>query len=247
MLRSVKEIIGYDILAKDGEIGKVHDFYFDTEEWEIRYLVVDTGPWILGRKVLISPVALEQPVWIAQKFPVNLTREQVENSPDIDTEKPVSRQQQRAIHEYFRWPSYWQNPFSSSPAAVTTMQNEMVSVKEKLAEDTDAHLRKAKEVIGYNVEGRDESIGKVDDFILDDENWVLRYLVLDAGSIMQEKKVLIAPFWISWVRYDNKEVSIDLTKQMIEDSPAFDHNTPIQREYEEVLYDFYGRPYYWID
>jgi hypothetical protein len=254
MLRSLSELFGYKILALDGEIGKVHDFYFDDEEWEIRYLVVDTGPWVLGRKVLISPLALGKPDWLAQKFPVNLTRAQVENSPDIDTDKPVSRQQQEALHEHFNWPVYWTNPFTTSHATYAYVKAELEAVREKEAieaakekqAEMDTHLRRAKEVIGYGVEGRDNGLGSVEDFILEDENWILRYMVLDAGGLIEDKRVLIAPFWIQWIRYDNKQVFIDLPKQDIMDSPPFDPTEPLNREYEEVLYDFYGRPYYWI-
>lgn len=244
MLRSLKELYGYKILALDGETGKVHDFYFDDQEWEIRYLVVDTGPWILGRKVLISPAALGQPDWMGQQFPVNLRREEIENSPDINTDKPVSRQQQKALHEYFRWPAYWALPHSTTPPVAVAVNLKTETKIE--GEQVDTHLRKAKEVLGYQVEGRDATLGKVDDFILDDDTWNLRYLVLDTSDDIDNKKTLIAPFWINWIRFDDQEVFIDLEKQMIQDSPAFNPYQPINREYEEILYDYHGRPYYWI-
>jgi sporulation protein YlmC with PRC-barrel domain len=249
MLRSLKELYGYKILALDGEIGSVHDFYFDDQEWEIRYLVVDTGPWILGRKVLISPGALGQPDWMGQQFPVNLKRDEIENGPDIDTDKPVSRQQQSALHSYFNWPLYWATPFSTGPMPATyaALQAEKEAVKEKEAEDMDTHLRRAQEVIGYQIEGRDGVLGKVDNFIIDDENWTIRYVVNDTVDLSVGKKVLIAPdFWVKSIRFDEKQVFIDLTTQVIMDSPEFDPTRPLNREYEEVLYDFHGRPYYWI-
>jgi len=252
MLRSLKELYGYKILALDGDIGKVHDFYFDDESWIVRYLVVDTGPWILGRKVLISPLALGQPDWMARKFPVSLTRDDVKNSPDVNTEYPVSRQQQEALHNYFSWPAYWATPYTSSPAlsAAIDAEIEMSQVGEAVAEKTeievDKHLRMAREVLSYNVAGRDGHLGKVDKFILDDQTWDLRYLLLKTGILPDDKQVLIAPFWIKWIRYENKEVFVDLKKQVIRDCPGFDPNQPIQRDYEEVLYDYYGKPYYWI-
>jgi sporulation protein YlmC with PRC-barrel domain len=252
MLRSLKELYGYDILALDGEIGEVHDFYFDDEEWTVRYMVVDTGPWILGRKVLIAPVSLGQPDWTEKKFPVNLTREQIEDSPDIDTEQPVSRQQQIALHEHFRWPIYWGFPATAAaaPSVYTGLRSESRADQaeaEQIANETDSHLRRAKEVIGYHIEGRDGGLGKVDDFILDDENWIVRYLVLDTSSrLLEAKKVLIAPFWIQSISFADAQVDIDLTRQMIKGSPAFDPAMPINREYEEVIYDYHGRPAYWI-
>jgi sporulation protein YlmC with PRC-barrel domain len=252
MLRSLKELFGYSILALDGEIGKVHDIYFDDENWVLRYLVVDTGPWILGRKVLISPVALGQPDWMVQKFPINLSREDIEKSPEIDSEKPVSRSEQKALHEYFSWPAYWAAPLAYTQTVRTVMKSELQDLKEKdeqkvaaVKTEPETNLRRAKEVIGYQVKGRDDRLGKVADFILDDATWDLRYLVLDTkGS--GDKKVLIAPFWIKWIRFDEKKVFIDLNNEVITDSPGFDPNQPIQRDYEEVLYDYYGRPYYWV-
>jgi uncharacterized protein YrrD len=248
MLRSLRELNGYTILALDGEIGSVHDFYFDDQEWAIRYLVIDTGPWILGRKVLISPEALGQPDWMGQKFPVNLDRDEIEYSPEIDTDKPVSMQQQKALHDFFNWPAYWATPFSTAPMPAIYGANQPAkeTVKEKEVEEMDPNLRRAQEVIGYQVDGRDSVLGKVDDFILDDQDWILRYLVLDSGALVKDKKVLIAPFWIRWIRHDEKQVYIDLREQTIKDSPAFDHTQPLNREYEEVLYDFHGRPHYWI-
>ncbi|MEW5872483.1 MAG: PRC-barrel domain-containing protein [Chloroflexota bacterium] len=257
MLRSLKELYGYNILALDGEIGKVHDFYFDDEEWTVRYLVVDTGPWIFGRKVLVAPLALGRPDWIGHRFPVNLTREQVEDSPDIDTDRPVSRQQQQYLHEYFHWPMYWNltGVPPTAPAVYPAVHDEARKAQaeaEPITQETDSHLRRAREVIGYQVEGRDERLGKVGDFILEDEGWILRYLVLDTDAWntdawnMQAKKVLIAPFWIQSITYEDSQVQIDLTRQIIMDSPGFDPKTTINREYEEVLYDYHGRPYYWI-
>jgi hypothetical protein len=101
VLRSSKILIGYDILAQDGKIGKVHDFYFDDDQWTIRYLVVDTGPWILGRKVLISPEAVGRPDWITKNFPVDLTRQQVKDSPEIDADLHISRQQELTLSEHY--------------------------------------------------------------------------------------------------------------------------------------------------
>jgi hypothetical protein len=185
---------------------------------------------------------------------VNLRRDQIENSPEIDTEKPVSRQQQTVLHEYFNWPLYWTTPFSGLPAAKFPVKSgqgatenfEPVKTTEKQNDELGSHLRQARQVIGYDIQGRDGSFGNVDDFILDDENWKIRYLVMETSSPVENKKVLISPFWIKSLRADDGEVNIDLTKQMIIDCPPFDPETPINREYEEVLYDYYGKPHYSI-
>ena len=103
MFRSTKELFGYQILAQDGEIGKVYDLYFDDDDWLTRYLVVDTGPWILGRRVLLVPDCLGQPDWTNETFPVDLTRKQIKESPEINTALPISKQQQISLHRYYRW------------------------------------------------------------------------------------------------------------------------------------------------
>jgi sporulation protein YlmC with PRC-barrel domain len=253
MLRSLKELFGYDIQAVDGEIGNVADFYFDESEWETRYLVINTGPWILGDKVLIAPVALGKPTWSEERLPVNLSREQIMESPSVSTALPISKQQQIALHEYYRWPAYWTSatPFSTSPVSTAAS----LSLKDALPEDPqrkvvermmeeNASLRSAKEVIGYTVMGEDGKLGQVDDMILDDETWKLVYLVLDTSKPLQKgKQTLIAIPWAKWISYKDREVRIDLTRQIIEDSPPYDPETPITRSFEEVLYDYHGRPY----
>jgi sporulation protein YlmC with PRC-barrel domain len=253
MLRSLKELFGYDIQAADGEIGKVNDFYFNEKEWTTRYLVIDTGPWFLGDKVLVVPSALGKPNWAAESFPVDLTREQIKESPNVNTALPISKQKQIALHEYFRWPSYWNTaaPISTSalPSVTPTFKNDTPEKdhKRKVFEhmmQQNATLRSAKEVIGYRVKGEDGGLGRVDDIILDDETWKLVYLVLDTSSILQNgKKTLIAIPWIKWISYKGQEVQLELRQQIITESPPYDPETPITRSYEEVIYDYHGRPY----
>lgn len=242
MLRSIKSMFGYIILAKDGDIGKVHDFFFDDEKWTIRYLVVDTRYWLPGRKVLISPVALGQPDWDSMRFPVHLTKEQVENSPDIDTDKPFSRQQQIDLHTYYGWPYYWPvgGYFVPPPLSPPTKR-----VKKKPQREMgDPHLRSTKEVTGYHIGATDGGIGHVEDFISEDEDWVIRYMVVDTKNWLPGRKVLISPQWIERVSWNEKKVHVDLSREAVKNSPEYDEAAPVNREYEVRLYDYYGRPTY---
>lgn len=247
MLRSIKALRGYTIAARDGEIGHVHEFYFDDASWILRYLVVDTGPWLFGRKVLISPVALAQPEWGLERFPVLLTKEQVENSPSIDLDAPVSRQQELELHRYYGWPVYWSgpgapvgpgavaiDPIEAAPGAPATQQ-----------EEGDPHLRSTREVIGYHIEARDGEFGEVEDFIVDDVAWIIRYMVIDTRAWLPGRKVLISPRWIEEVDWIETKVSVDLPQETIKNSPEYNPKAPVNREYEERLYDYYGRPAYW--
>ncbi|MEO8053096.1 MAG: PRC-barrel domain-containing protein, partial [Acidobacteriota bacterium] len=107
MLRKAKDLSGYKLAASDGEIGKVKEFYFDDQSWTVRYLVADTGGWLSGRQVLISPYALDPANEGRNVIPVDLTKHQIEKSPSLDSNKPVSRQYELEYYPYYGWPGYW--------------------------------------------------------------------------------------------------------------------------------------------
>jgi sporulation protein YlmC with PRC-barrel domain len=249
MLRSIADLNGYTIRTTDDEIGHVSDIYFDDEAWTVRYLVVDIGNWLLGRKVLISRLALGQPDWETQQFPVGLSRQQVEDSPEIDLARPVSRQHELELHEYYRWPLYWSVPggvyyVGAAPSA----DDEPEAADDESAangQQDDAHLRSAQEVSGYYIQALDGEIGHVEDFIVDDDVWVIRYLVIDTQNWWPGKKVLISPLWIDRVDWARAQVQVTLSREGIRNAPEYDPSLPVNRAYEAKLYDYYGRPRYW--
>lgn len=243
MLRSAKELHSYVVHATDGDIGRMEAFLFDELTWDIRYLVCDIGIWLPGRRVLIAPAALGVPHYETRMFPVQLTREQVENSPDIDTDMPVSRQQEVALHRYYGWPVYWgaMAPVGTAPLPPPVIE----MAQDAEASQGDAHLHSTHEVIDYYIEARNGDIGHVDDFIVDDEGWSIRYMAVDTRNWWPGKKVLVAPQWITEIRWGDSRVHVDMTREQIKDSPEFDPAAPVNREYEERLFDYYGRPKYW--
>jgi sporulation protein YlmC with PRC-barrel domain len=246
MLRSLKEVEGYTILATDGEVGSVEDFYFDDQYWTVRYLVVDTGGWLSGRRVLLTPLAVERPDWGTGTLPVALTKDQVENSPDIDLDKPVSRQREVGLHDHYGWAYYWAD--LSTPATAVTTPPPPAMAEERAEterEKGDPHLRSVDEVTGYDIQARDGEIGHVEDFIADDETWIMRYLVVDTRDWLPGKKVLVAPAWVRMVNWADADVHVDLLRETIKNSPEYDPAAPVNRAYEERLYDYYGRPRYW--
>jgi len=252
MLRSVQEWKEYAIQATDGDIGHVDQFFFDDEQWTIRYLVVDTGGWLSGRRVLISPIALGQTDWSEHRLPVKLTRQQVENSPDIDTDQPVSRQQEIGYYQYYGWPAYWGGPYLWGPAMypglpAVPLPGEPAAEPPRGSKELreDPHLRSTAEVIGYRIHARDGEIGHVEDFIVDDRSWAIRYIVVDTGSWWPGKKVLLPPQWIGRVSWVDATVEVDLDRDTIKNGPEWDPDTPIRRDYEERLYGYYRRPGYW--
>jgi hypothetical protein len=250
MLVNINKLHGYTIQATDGDIGTVRTWYFDDLSWVIRYLVVDTGTWLPGKRVLIAPEAVGQPDIMAETLVVKLTREQVENSPDIDTDKPVSRQQQIALHAYYAWSEYWAGDALVAEAAMARPGIPLppppsVSPEPVEIERGDPHLQSMREVIGYYIEASDGSIGHVEDFIVDTTSWHIRYMVVDTRNWLPGKKVLVAPTWISRINWADAQVHVDLTQDSIKQSPQWDPQSPIQRQYEEQLFKHYDRPRYW--
>jgi len=254
MLRSALQLRGYHVHATDGEIGKAKDFYFDDVHWGVRYLVIDTGTWLPGRRVLISPVSLGQPDWMKNAFPVALTRDEIMNSPGLDSDKPVSRQQESELVDYYNWPMYWtpaalpEGPFGGGqpvPGMRVGERENPVTAREQ--PEGDPHLRSMREVAGYHIQAQDGRIGHIEDFIVDDEDWRVRYLVIDTRNWIPGRRVILAPDW--FVRFDWREslAHTGLTKATIKDAPPYDQSQPVNRDYEGQLHDYYGRPAYWTE
>ena len=171
MLNKVKTLKGYRLDSLDGEIGKVKEFYFDDTYWTIRYLVADTGNWLSDRLVLISPNALLAVNREAQNIAINLTKKQIEDSPPLESDKPVSRQYEKAYHIYYGWPMYWMGPYGWGPYPYIVHDRYAFSRDEAEKKEWDPHLRSTNAVSGYHIQASDGEIGNVEDFIVDDETW----------------------------------------------------------------------------
>jgi uncharacterized protein YrrD len=214
MLHSIQQRYGEKLRATDGEIGHVRDFYFDDKTWTIRYLVADTGGWLSGRQVLISPHALGHLYPNGKVLLVNLTREQIEKSPSIDEHKPVSRQHEEEYHRYYGYPYYaetWplgglaEYPVVAPPPPPTAAKTHGV----------DSHLRSTRVVKGYKVEATDGAIGQVTDFLVSGRNWVIRKIVVESGYWYSAKEIHIPSENISRISYNQSTVYVDLTKAAI--------------------------------
>ncbi len=254
MLRCLRDLEGYTVSATDGDIGSVVNFLLDDERWTIRYLVAEpggraqTGGFFEGRRVLISPVSFRHADWSTRRFHVALTMAKVKNSPSIDVDLPVSRQHERDYYRYYGYPHYWGYSglwgMGACPGQLAASEWSKV-LAEHPEESGDVHLRSAGEVRGYTIQGSDEPIGHVEDFIVDDKTWAIHYLVIDTSNWWFGKKVLIAPQWASRVSWGERSVYVHMSRQEIKNSPEWNPNAAVNREYEVRLYDYHGRPAYW--
>ncbi|EEF59920.1 PRC-barrel domain-containing protein [Pedosphaera parvula] len=226
MLHSVKNLHGYKLEALDGEIGHVTGFYFDDKDWVVRYLVADTGSWMSGHKVLISPYAIGNIYPAGKLLEVNLTRERIENSPSIDTELPVARQHERDYFRYYNWPIYWGGPglWGLNPAPIIPpMWQAQHPDEEEQVSEANSHLRSTQEVTGYQLQALDGEIGHVEDFLIDEVNWAIRHLIVTTGHSWSGKNVLIPPQAIDKVSWAESKVFVHLTLSEIQHEPEFDH------------------------
>jgi sporulation protein YlmC with PRC-barrel domain len=251
MLRSLKTLEGYHVSATDGGVGKVSDFFVDDQRWVIRYLVVDTGGFWKGpHRVLISPVGFRRVDWSTRTLHLAMTRSKIKGSPSVDAHEPLSRRFEREHFHYYGWSPYWAFGGSMdwgiglSPSVLASSARSKAS-EPKEQESGDPHLRSIHELLGYRVEGNDGAIGDVDDFIVDDAAWSIRYLVVDTSNWWFGNKVLVAPRWTDKIGWLERTVYLSLPRETIKHSPQLHANDPVNREYEERLYDYYGRPVYW--
>jgi hypothetical protein len=243
MLRSLKEIMGYRIAARDGEIGKVADFYFDDATWHVRYVVAATGGRLSGRQVLFSPLSVGQPDHVHRTLPVTLTVQQVADSPPVDSDLPVSRQHEIKLASYYNWPPYW--GAAGMPVAGPGLATVPDFAVERVDHPGDPHLRSVEAVSTYSIQATDKAIGHVVDFIAETEGWCIRYMVAATRDFLPGRKVLVAPDWLTKVDWANRVVHVNLTSEQLRGCEEFDPSRPVNREIELRLYDYYGRPKYW--
>ncbi|MFP4199440.1 MAG: PRC-barrel domain-containing protein [Halanaerobium sp.] len=258
MLRKLKNLKGFTIHGRNGDLGKAKDFYFDQHRFVMRYLVVDTGNWLKHKKTLISTDSFEQINYKNQEIVVNLTAEELEAGPDIENNKPVSRVMEEKVVKHFDWPIYWASPHPTDGPAVETgsiMREKLLNFdnltdeeKQKKEMEVESNLRSFNEIRGYHIQAQDKEFGHLEDLFVDEENWVIRYLLIDTRNILPGKDVLIAPEWLENISWNKEKLYVSKTKEEIKNAPEYKEEKSdylVDRDYEEDLYDHYNETKYW--
>jgi uncharacterized protein YrrD len=245
MLIKAKTLKGFKLDSKDGEIGKVKEFYFDDKHWTIRYLVADTGNWLTGNQVLLSPYVLVSVNKEEENIGVNLTKKQIEDSPPLYSDKPVSKQFEVELHGYYGWPNYWSDTNMWGDYPHITHDNIESKTSDQNKKKWDINLRSSKFVTGQKILATDGELGHVDDFIIDDQTWEIRYLIIETGNWWEGKKVLVSPQWIDSINAEEPSVSVNLSRDSIKQSPEYSEENLLTRDYESQLHRHYNRNVYW--
>jgi len=265
MLNDLRKLKGFSVAAGtveaaegNDEVGIVKDIYIDDARWVIRYMVVTTGGWLSGRKVLISPRSINRVAWDDEVVHVNLSQQQVRDSPNIDTDKAVSRQREIEYHDCYGYPNDWDGinlwglgslpipwvgvspdaPRVSRDDEVARMHGERA---DRAHESAVSRLRSGEEVIGYEIMASDGAIGSVENFVFDDESWAIHHIVVDTRRWLPGRQVLVSPQWIEGISWAEREVHVKITREAIEASPEYDPSRPFSSEFDKELYEHYAR------
>jgi sporulation protein YlmC with PRC-barrel domain len=256
MLQRLEKMLGADVVATDGSIGTLHDVLMDDETWTVRYVAVDTGLW-LGRVVLVSPISIDSPDWQDRRLPLRLTRAEIEKAPDPLSSPRFTRDEEREFAAYYGYPFYWggsglwgwadrPNALTAAPPSgyvpASALEDEAAT---EVADAMTTSVFSGRDIRGYHIHALDGEIGHVDDFIIDEDTWSLRYLQIDTSNWIGGKTVLLASRWIQRIDPADGKIHVEVTKERIENSPEFDPDQPVDRAFEERLHEHYGLPAYW--
>jgi len=250
MLWNASAINGYDIEARDGPLGTVSDLLFEDVGWAIRWMVVDTGNWLPGRKVLLPLSALGKPDQALRQFPVKLTMQQVKDSPDVDTHQPVSRQIEAHVYDYYGWDPYWGSSFFpisnamatpfASPPHLTEATPCGLANADAPPNGGDPHLRSIATVTGYRIHATDGEIGHVEDFLVDDAGWSIRYITVDTGKWWSGERVLISPRSVRGIDWADRLVHLNVDRQKVKAGPPYNPAVTVDGAYDETFLTYYG-------
>jgi len=258
MLRKLSDLEKFQVKGRDGDLGKVSDFYFDQERFILRYLVIDTGHWLQHELTLISTEDFEDIHYKDKIIEVNMNKEELESGPSLEKNKPISKIMEEKVVHHYDWPLYWSSAnLSGSEAAPDNppqrdklfgyddMSDEEKKAKE---EEVDSNLRSFNEIKGYHIHATDKEFGHLEDLFVDEEGWIIRYLLIDTRNLLPGKNVLIAPEWIDYISWDKEDIFVNKTKKEIKEAPEYREEATghlVHREYEEDLHEHYDEDRYW--
>ncbi|MFW5897624.1 MAG: PRC-barrel domain-containing protein [Halanaerobium sp.] len=259
MLRKLKNLKGFTIHGRDGDLGKARDFYFDQHRFIMRYLLVDTGNWLKHEQTLISTDSFKEINYENNEILVDLSSDELEEAPSLEKNKPISKLMEEKVVKHFEWPLYWSTHHPTDGPSIQSgslirkklfnFENLDDQEKEEKEKEIESNLRSFNEVRGYHIQAQDKEFGHLEDLFVDEENWIIRYLLIDTRNILPGKDVLIAPEWLKNISWNKEKIYVSKTKEEIKNAPEYREEKTdnlVHRSYEEKLYDHYDELKYWL-
>ena len=225
MMHLAHKVTGATVKGTDGEIGTLEDFYFEEDRWTIRYLLVDTGKWFSGKRVLISPMSVRDG-WGKTGIHLGLTKDQVWNSPEIKDGEPLSPTGESQLIAYYGYPDYWGAASVwgnfDSPAALVDAPPAETKAATRTIDPEARHLRSIKKSTGYHLHARNGEIGHVDDFLIGEESWRIRYLLVDTSNWIGGRSVIVSPETVERVDRENELLHVAVEREAIKQAPEIE-------------------------
>lgn len=245
MVFSVSDFKGASLHATDGDVGSLRDLYFDDDKWVVRYFIVETGPLIFGKEVLISPASVEALDSREAAIYVDLGVDEIKGSPSIDLRKPVSRREEERFLQYYNLTPYWAGPDIWASAAYARGLPPLEEAGPEIENantpgESERRLRSCAEIHGYGVEGTDGSAGYVEDFLVEYQTCRIRYLVVDTHKLLPGKRVLVSPEWVEEIRWADRTVGVGLRTDVVRSALSYSGVTELDDEYERALHEHYN-------
>ena len=226
MLIKAKQLIGCKVHATDGFIGEIKTLYFESSQWIVRYFALEGN----ARRFLIPATLFPMQNFSSSDLSLNLRKDQINNSPDIDLSQPLSRLSESTLASYYNIPSYWGPVTREEEVLQVPSEGTMIishvtgsdiavgAAGELLVVEQAANLYSTDEIFGFEAQAIDGDIGPVEDVMIDDYSWEMRYLIVDSARLLPGRKVLLSPQWIDSVNETDRKIRVNVTKNTVKSS-----------------------------
>jgi hypothetical protein len=197
MIIASKHLQGVCVVGSEGAAGCVLDVLFDDRSWHVKYLVVRLGGRLSAWHVLLKPDLVTHAAWTERELHVPLSGREFRQLPGVQSDPPVAYRQELQAARFSAWEA---------------------GRIEDVVLDGDPHLRNMRAVTGHRVEASDGPVGRIAEFIIDDEYWTVRYVVVNTGRLLPSLRVLIAPTWVETISWEDRVVRLSATREELESS-----------------------------
>jgi hypothetical protein len=231
-MKTLRRLEGFRVLGEGETLGKVMDAYFDDHVWAVRDLVV-AGSGRHARLWWLSPHSILRIDQRRRTIETTITAAQWRTTAPDEPDTAIPRATWTGLLKYYGFPYSWRG------------LDRAVAPRVPSSSGPELHLRSERRFRHYLVHALDGELGHVEDLLVDEHSWAVRYLVVDTRRWRPGGRVLLAPEWVLYVSWLEQSVHTSLEQKTVRTAPPYDRRTRIDRAYEARLRQHYGRPAAW--